>query len=141
MKLAAGIRKHGFRKWYERELLRCHGHMALSFMCLIGVLAAFESMTHTQRWADRFDDAAVLLLCGATGLWALRRFLHLLMHAEAVANQADCPACKTYARFKLLRADAADERAVVCCRQCGHEWTIRSGMQVEADTAQRPEVR
>ena len=139
MKLAAGIRKHGFRKWYERELLRCHGHMALTFICLIGVVAAFESMTNGHGWVDRLEDLAVMLLCGATGLWALRRYLHLLMNAEAGANQADCPACKTYARFKLVRADAQDERASVCCRQCGHEWTIRS--DIEGDAMERPEVR
>ena len=132
MKLAAGIRKHGFRKWYERELLRCHGHLALTFICLVGVVAAFESMAHGKGWADRLDDAGALLLCGAVGLWALRRYLYLLMNAEAVANQADCPTCGTYARFKLVRADAVGERALVCCRQCGHEWTIRSGIEADA---------
>jgi hypothetical protein len=30
MKLAEGIRKHGFRKWYERELLQSHAHMLLA---------------------------------------------------------------------------------------------------------------
>lgn len=132
MKLVAGLRKHGFRKWYERELLRSHGHLALTFICLIGVVAAFESMTDGHGWVDRFDDALVVLLCGATGLWALRRYLYLLMNAEAVAHQADCPACGTYARFKLVKADAAGERALVGCRKCGHEWTISSGLPTDA---------
>jgi hypothetical protein len=125
MKLAVGISKHGFRRWYERELLQSHAHMALSFICLIGVLAAFESVTRRGSWPSQLLDVGVMLLCLATGMWAIRRYLHLLMHAEAVAGQADCPACDTYARFRLVRAEASGESASVCCRHCGHEWTIR----------------
>jgi hypothetical protein len=126
MKLAAGIRKHGFRKWYERELMRSHAHMALTFICMIGVIAAFEAASKYRGWVDQVTDIVAILVCGGTGLWALRRYLFLLMHAEHAANQADCPSCGTYARFKLVQADALDERARVCCRQCGHEWTIES---------------
>jgi hypothetical protein len=38
MKLAEGIRRHGFRKWYERELLQSHAHLVLCFLCVIGRL-------------------------------------------------------------------------------------------------------
>jgi len=124
MKLAAGIRKHGFRKWYERELLRSHAHMALTFICMIGVLASFEAASKYRGWLDQAIDLFAVLLCGGTGLWALRRYLFLLMHAEHAANQADCPSCGTYARFTLVRSDESGERASVCCRQCRHEWTI-----------------
>jgi len=130
LKLAAGIRKHGFRKWYERELTRSHAHMALTFICLIGVLAAFESASKHRGWVDQAIDVVAIFVCGGAGLWALRRYLSLLMHAEHVAHQADCPACGTYARFQLVRADAGagadDERVRVCCRQCQHEWTIQA---------------
>jgi hypothetical protein len=126
MKLAAGIRKHGFRKWYERELMLSHAHMALTFCCLIGLLAAFEAASRYRGWVDQLIDIVAILSCSAAGLWALRRYLYLLMHAEAVASQADCPACGTYARFHLVRADRLDEQACVCCRKCNHEWTIRS---------------
>ena len=44
MKLAEGIRKHGFRKWYERELLQSHAHLLLTFLCMIGLFAAFEAL-------------------------------------------------------------------------------------------------
>ena len=126
MKLAAGIRKHGFRKWYERELMQSHIHMALTFVCLIGLMAAFEAATRYRGWVDQAIDIVAILVCSGAGLWSLRRYLYLLMHAESVANQADCPACGTYARFQLVRADALDENAAVCCRKCNHEWTITS---------------
>jgi hypothetical protein len=124
MKLAAGIRKHGFRKWYERQLLRSHAHLALTFLCLIGLLGAFEAATSFRDWDDRLIDITAILVCSGTGLWALRRYLHLLLHAEAVARQADCPSCGAYARFRLVGADALDERACVACRLCCHQWTI-----------------
>ena len=124
MKLAAGIRKLGFRKWYERELLYSHAHMALTFICMIGVLAAFEAASRYRGWVDQLIDGLAILVCGGGGLWALRRYLWLLMHAEHVAHQADCPGCGTYARFELVRAEAQGEAALVCCRKCRHEWTI-----------------
>lgn len=126
MKLAAGIRKHGFRKWYERELLRSHAHMALTFLCMVGAIAAFEAATKFRDWSDQLIDMLAIVLCAAVGLWALRRYLYVLLHAEAVANQADCPACGTYARFQLVHAEAEDETARVRCRQCQQEWTIKS---------------
>ena len=125
MKLATGIRKHGFRKWYERELLRSHAHMALTFVCMIGVLAAFEAASRYRGWLDQMIDLTAIAVCSGGGLWALRRYLSLLMHAEHVAHQADCPACGTYARFQLVRADVDAERVRVCCRAGQHEWTIQ----------------
>lgn len=126
MKLADGIRKHGFRKWYERELLQSHAHLALTFCCAIGLFAAFEALTYVQSWTDRVIDMFAILACGAIGLWALRRYLFLLSHAEAVANQADCPACETYARFKIVHAHAEGTVVSVRCSKCTHEWTIES---------------
>jgi hypothetical protein len=124
MKLAAGIRKHGFRKWYERELLRSHAYMALLLACTVGLLAAFEAASRFRGWGDQLIDIVAIVVCATAGLWSLRRYLQLLMHAETVAHQADCPSCGTYARFSLVRADARDECASVCCRNCSHEWTI-----------------
>ena len=126
MKLAIGIRKHGFRRWYERQLLQSHALMALTFICLIGVMAAFEAITKASGWVAAAGDVVTLALCGATGLWALRRYLHLLIHANAVASQADCPACGVYARFTLVQADGSGEHALVACQRCNHRWTINS---------------
>lgn len=126
MKLAAGIRKYGFMKWYERQLLRSHAHMALTFVCLIGVLAAAETASKHDNWAEQLIDIIAILACGSTGLWSLRRYFHLLLNAEATAHQANCPACQTYGRFRLVRSDALEEQVLVCCRKCSHEWTIHS---------------
>jgi hypothetical protein len=124
MTLAEGIRKHGFRKWYERELMQSHAHLALTFLCAIGIFAAVEASTLFRSWADQVADGLALLLCTGIGLWALRRYLYLLAHAEAVANQADCPGCRAYGRMDLLQADGSGECVQVRCRRCSHVWRI-----------------
>lgn len=124
MKLAEGIRKHGFRKWYERELLQSHAHLVLTFLCAVGIFAAFEALGKFRSFSDQATDIVAILLCAAIGVWALRRYLFLLTHAEATAHQADCPACKAYGRFKLESEDAGAGSVLVCCSKCQHRWTI-----------------
>jgi hypothetical protein len=122
MKLADGIRKHGFRKWYERELLQSHGHLVLTFLCLIGVFAAFEALGSTRSRSDQAVDVLAIGVSVVVGVWALRRYLYFLQHAESAANQADCPQCKAYGSF-TLESEGAQE-LTVCCRKCSHCWTI-----------------
>jgi hypothetical protein len=126
MKLAEGIRKHGFRKWYERELLQSHGHLVLAFLCLIGAFAGFEALGGTNSWSDQAVDILAIGVSVAVGVWSLRRYLYFLQHAESAAHQADCPQCKAYGSFKLERENAVDDAQAlaVCCRKCSHRWTI-----------------
>ncbi|MEO5771487.1 MAG: hypothetical protein ABIQ29_05410 [Burkholderiaceae bacterium] len=124
MKLADGIRKHGFRKWYERELLQSHAHLVLTFFCTIGIFAAFEALGRFRSFSDQFTNILAIAVCAAVGVWALRRYLRLLLHAEATAHQADCPACKAYGRFKLDGDSPRDSSVPVCCSKCQHRWTI-----------------
>ncbi|MFY7854743.1 MAG: hypothetical protein ACOVQT_01275 [Rubrivivax sp.] len=125
MKLAKGIETVGFRKWYERQLLQSHGHMALTFLCAVGVAAAMESL-HTDRGSgEQFTSLATVLVCAGTGVWALRRYLFLLQHAEHAANQAECPSCGTYGRLELSETRLRESTSVgVRCRKCGHHWSI-----------------
>jgi hypothetical protein len=124
VKLADGIRKHGFRKWYERELLQSHGHLVLTFLCMIGVFAAVEALGNKPSWIDQAIDIAAILACTAIGIWAVRRYLFFLNHAEATAHQADCPQCKAYGSFTLEGEDTQRGTVMVCCRKCHHRWTI-----------------
>lgn len=124
MKLAEGIRKHGFRKWYERELMQSHAHLLLTFLCAIGLLAAFEALGKFRTFSDQLTNIVAILACAVIGVWALRRYLYLLMHAEATAHQADCPGCKAYGRFKLEGENGNDGSVQVRCSKCQHRWTI-----------------
>lgn len=120
--LAEGIRRVGFRKWYERELLGSHAHMVLCFLCVIAMMAAMEAF-HSATAGARLGNVAAAVLSAGIGLWALRRYLFLLMRAEHIANQAVCPHCGAYARLLLVREQPGGA-AVVCCRTCTHQWTI-----------------
>lgn len=123
--LAEGVRRFGFRKWYERELLSSHAHLLLTLLCavaLIGTLEAFQGGSVNEI----LIGVALFIVSAAIGLWSLRRYLYLLMHAEEVANQANCPACSAYARFEVVHEDRHQGRTGVRCRACRHEWTIES---------------
>jgi len=126
MELAEGIRKHGFRKWYERELISSHAHLLLTLCCAIGLFATFELYSRSAAASEQLTDFGAVLLLSAVGVWSLRRYLYLLMHAEATAHQAVCPHCKTYGRFTLAREDEPHHEVRVRCRHCEHEWPIES---------------
>jgi predicted Zn finger-like uncharacterized protein len=124
MELAEGIRKHGFRKWYERELLQSHLHMLLLLLCTIGLLGAFEVFSRAAPVADQVSTVLSVLLCIGIGVWSMRRYLYLLLHAEKVANQAVCSQCQTYGRLAVLHEDVPAQSVSVRCKRCGHDWPI-----------------
>ena len=121
--LADGIRSVGFRKWYERELLTSHAHMLLAFLSVIALMAsmeAFQGATINQK----LMNVCFVIVSAVVGLWALRRYLFLLMHAEEVANQANCPSCVVYARLTLIEENPRNGNALVRCKKCAHQWTM-----------------
>jgi hypothetical protein len=121
--LAEGIRQVGFRKWYERELLSSHAHMLLALLCTIALMAAMELFKGASA-SDKVLNVVIFLLSGGIGLWALRRYLYLLSHAEAVADQANCPQCGEYGRLTVMAEDQRSGQAQVKCRNCDHTWVI-----------------
>ena len=122
-RLAEGVRARGFRKWYERELLSGHAHMVLAFLCTIALMASMEAFGGASV-GEKLVDVAFVIVSGVIGVWALRRYLYLLMHAEAVANQANCPRCAAYGLFTVLSENRSDDSLRVCCRKCQQEWQI-----------------
>jgi predicted Zn finger-like uncharacterized protein len=126
MKLAEGIRRLGFRKWYERELLQSHAHLAFCFLCMVGIFGALELAGTRGSWGERWGDGLGALLCIGAGLWSMRRYLYLLNHAELAAHQAECPQCKTYGRLELVQSDAGGDLVQVRCRQCTNVWRIEA---------------
>ncbi|MFM9878828.1 MAG: hypothetical protein ACKVOO_00260 [Burkholderiaceae bacterium] len=121
--LADGIRRVGFRKWYERELLSGHAHMLLTLLATIALMASLEAFKGGST-AEKLLDVVFVIVCAAIALWSLRRYLYLLMHAEAVANQANCPQCQAYGRLAVVQDLAPSGALQVRCRKCQHEWPI-----------------
>ena len=121
--LAEGIRTIGFRKWYERELLSSHAHMLLTLLCTIALMASMEMFKGASS-PDKVLNVVIFLLSGGIGLWALRRYLFLLSHAETVADQANCRNCNEYGRLTVVEEDRRSGEAQVMCRKCQHTWVI-----------------
>jgi hypothetical protein len=74
-------------------------------------------------------NTAFVVVSGAVALWALRRYLYLLMHAEELANQANCGQCQAYGLLKLQEVEdrrlAAQRLVPVCCKRCGFRWNLQ----------------
>jgi hypothetical protein len=123
--LTDGIRRVGFRKWYERELLSSHAHMALALIAVVALLASFEAYAGAST-GEKFLNTGFVLVCGGVCLWALRRYLYLLMHAEEMANQANCPQCDAYGQLQLVEPLQRPNAAwvPVCCKRCGFNWKL-----------------
>lgn len=119
---AESIQRIGFRRWYERQLLSSHAHFVLCFLSVIAVTASVE------LYRDAHGDEAMMfvlfvVVCGAIGAWALRRYSFLLVRAEEAANQANCPDCGAYGRFAVVR-HARQHDLDVRCDKCSREWSI-----------------
>ncbi len=132
--LAEGIRRLGFRKWYERELLSSHAHMALAVLAAVALLASFEAFNGASR-ADKILNTVFVVVSAGITLWALQRYTYLLMHAEELANQANCPRCEAYGQLRLSQrpprsvgpGDGARRLVPVCCKRCDFEWDLEDG--------------
>ena len=135
MGIQQSIRKRGFRKWYERELLVGHSHLVLLLLCTLAFMGGLEAFG--EPGSEKLLIVVSVLVSVAIGVWALRRYLFLLMRAEVIANQAVCPQCNAYARWQVEggpgggaagddadNAGSGDPRMAVCCRKCGHRWPI-----------------
>jgi hypothetical protein len=119
------VKRIGFRKWYERQLLSSHAHMVLAFLSAIAIVGSMEAF-RTSQGDSRLVDVLFVVVSAAIGIWAIRRYLFLLMRAEATANQASCPDCGDYGRFSVVGHRARLRETDVRCRKCSRDWVISS---------------
>jgi len=136
MDLSEGIRKIGFQRWYERQLIEGHLYMISGFLCLIMVIASFEDFNQRMPVWETFVRLAAVTVGSVVCLWAFRRYLVMLNLAEYVAERSVCGKCAVYGGLDLSSVgisraqkrgeDGEGVLASVCvrCRKCGHEWTI-----------------
>ena len=126
---ADGIRKLGFKRWHERQLIESHLYLVTSFLSMIMVLACFETFSFR---APGIRPILMLALMGggaALCIASLRRYLALLVRAQQVAEQSVCGRCGSNGRLQVtgsglfVHAPEAESLGVQC-RDCGHQWTV-----------------
>jgi hypothetical protein len=124
MRLDEGIRRHGFKRWYSRELTRAHLRLLLLLLALLGLFASLELLGRGAPLSQQLGNFSLLLICLGVGLWSLRGYMSLMMRAEAIARCAICPSCQAYGRLELRDHEAGSDDVAVSCRKCSSGWKI-----------------
>lgn len=133
MPVADYIRRHGFRRWYERQLIESHAYLVLAFVALILLLAGAEVLGDS-RGGLHLGMLSASALGGVLMIVAWRRFAVLLGRAEHFAESATCPECKAWGKFRVIAQETATDEDPpeagrphwlrVRCTQCSREWRL-----------------
>lgn len=132
------IRTDGFRRWYERQLIDCHAWLVSWFLGLIVLVSGIE--VGGAGGASRISGA-LMVLGGMAVVWYSWSRYHLLLEiAERLGEQAVCPGCQVYGKFKVQASrpaqlpDGGDPSLAhhggglwlrVQCSKCGEEWMLK----------------
>ncbi len=135
MQVTRYIERHGFRRWYERQLIESHAYLALGFVALILLLSGLELLSDAEAGVRYL---IVLIAAAAGGMLlvvAWRRFGVLLARAEHFAEAATCPQCKAWGKFKVLAQESSTANdppeagrphwLSVRCTRCEAEWRLQ----------------
>ncbi|RLJ68491.1 hypothetical protein [Sulfurisoma sediminicola] len=137
MDIVEGVRKLGFRKWYEHQLVEAHAWLVTGFLALILAFALFELHNDAGGVQPRLLLLAGALASAAGGILAWLRYHHVLESTELAAQLATCPHCGTYGRLAVVCSAPQSGTAVaanplledlphlrVRCRRCEGEWRL-----------------
>lgn len=124
MALAQDIRKLGFRKWHERQLLIGHGWLVVTLFAAITAFASLESLINASSLGHRLANLLAFAMLGGVTVICLHRFLTRLIRAQRASQQARCTRCDTWGRLDALTEDPHGKWLRVRCRECGHEWPM-----------------
>lgn len=115
------IRKLGFRRWYERQLIESHLWLATCFVSMILVASGLELLTLEDGVRDFAFDAALIAGGCLLGWVSWRRYAWTMLRADAIGEQAVCAACQHYG-FRIVDVEGATIRAR--CPKCGNLWLL-----------------
>jgi ribosomal protein L40E len=129
---ADDIRKRGFKKWYERQLIESHAYLVTCFLCMILVAAMLEELNFRAPGVKLALSLAWIAAGGAIGLFSWLRYRSLMVAAEKLGDRSVCEQCHAYAKFDIVESGgsratpegALDPWLKVRCRKCGHGWTM-----------------
>jgi hypothetical protein len=134
----ASIRKLGFRRWYERQLIDSHLALVTCFLCGIVLAACIEVVSFRNFGWDSASKLGVVVAAIVVGWLSWRRYITVLERAERYGQRSICPDCHTYARFDILATGLDEQPGEVAvavapleaawlrvkCRKCGAAWRM-----------------
>lgn len=138
MDVPALVARLGFRKWYERELIKCHAALVTCLLCGLLVASILEAIDLVELGWKPVSLLMVVFGASILGWTSWRSYITVLNRAERYGERSSCPSCRAYGRFRVLESgedsipgEAA--RAVaplsyawmkVECRKCGTGWRM-----------------
>jgi formate dehydrogenase maturation protein FdhE len=123
--LAQDIRRLGFRKWYERQLIDAHLSLITCVLCMVLAAALLEGLEFDEGLAKAATTLGTVFAAGIVAWFAWARYRDVVSRAEYYGGQSVCATCKTYARFEVVdAADDGDTWLRVRCRKCASEWLL-----------------
>jgi hypothetical protein len=129
MLLAEHIRKLGFRRWHERQLIEAHASLVTAFLGVIMVAVCLDQL----HWRDGGVKPLAMLVLAAAGIVLCFKtasfYFRTLFRAEHFAAQAVCEACRAYGVIEITTVSGNDDTSAqmhVRCRKCSHGWTIHA---------------
>jgi hypothetical protein len=132
---ADAIRKLGFKKWYEHQLIESHAYLITCFLCLILVAALLEGFSFRALGSRALAVLALMVGGALVGWFSLRRYGALMRRAEQLSTRSTCEQCGAYAKFEVVESGGSDGPSQagdgslatwlrVRCHKCGHAWTM-----------------
>ena len=120
MEPSDSIRRLGFWRWYERQLIEAHAWFITGFICIVSIAAFMEKLSFRGPLDQLLLYAALVAAAALLGFYGLVRYQKILVGAERIGEQATCAGCGAYGRFSMISASH------VRCRKCSHEWRLIS---------------
>jgi hypothetical protein len=133
----SSIRRLGFRRWYERELIKSHAALVTCLLSGLTLAALMESLFGTTGWTF-VSMVGIAFAAGAIGWLSWRSYITILQRAELYGERSNCPSCNAYGRFTVLTTGMDHEPGRVAeavaplnaawlrvqCKQCGTAWRM-----------------
>lgn len=132
------IRKLGFRKWYERELIKCHAALVTCFLSGLTVAAVLETVNFKEFGWQHVTRLAVVIAAAIFAWISWRSYITILQRAEFYGERSNCPKCGAYGRFNVVATGMDEQPGRVAdavaplpaawmrveCRKCGTGWRM-----------------
>ena len=123
------LRKLGYRKWYERQLIEGHLYLVTLVLALVVMVAGLELLSLRESLADIVFDGSLIAGGGWLAWICWRRYALAMMVAEHVGHQTQCPGCQRLG-FRAVPPEESGTpvQLVAACPRCGHRWPIDPGV-------------